>query len=137
MSDDLVKGARVEVVRGKKAVGITGTIFWLGDNQWGEGKRAGIEGDDGQTYWISLEHLDPSDSRAPEVEPPERGSRVRFQLSDVTVEGEVFWVGPSKSGNGWRVGVKDASDEAHWLDARAVTPVIPAAEDVDEADIPF
>ena len=122
------------VARGKKSVGVTGTIFWIGDNKWGEGKRTGIEGDDGQTYWIALEHLDASATLAPQVEPPARGTRVRFELSDVTVEGEIFWVGPSKSGNGWRVGIKDASDEPHWLDARAVTPVAPEVED---ADVPF
>lgn len=137
MAAELGKGSRVEVARGKKSVGVIGTIFWVGDTQWGEGKRTGIEGDDGETYWIALEHLDPSATVMPEIEPPARGSRVRFEFSDVMVEGEVFWVGPSKSGNGWRVGVKDASDEPHWLDARAVTPVVPAADGIDEADVPF
>lgn len=118
------KGSRVRIVKGRKAVGVTGTVFWLGDNKFGEGKRAGIEGDDGETYWIATENLEESDDAPPEVEPPAKGERVRFELEGVEVEGEVFWVGEAKSGRGYRLGVRDAAGEAHWVDARRARPAI-------------
>ncbi|MEZ4316823.1 MAG: hypothetical protein R3F61_04955 [Myxococcota bacterium] len=133
------KGTRVKVVKGKKNVGLTGTIFWLGDNRWGEGKRAGIEGDDGETYWIGLEHLEVTNDAPPEVEVPAKGERVRFELEGVEVEGEVFWVGENKSGRGMRLGVRDAGGEAHWVDARRARPAVeePAEATWNDEDPPF
>ena len=42
------KGQRVKVIKGRKAVGVTGTVFWIGDNKWGEGKRIGDIGGGGR-----------------------------------------------------------------------------------------
>lgn len=128
MGDPVEKGARVRITGGRKAVGTTGTVFWLGPNKWGEGERAGIEGDDGETYWITVQHLEPTDDAPPEVEVPEKGDTVRFELEGVEVEGVVFWTGPAKSGRGTRLGVRDPSGEAHWIDARKVLAGAPADE---------
>ncbi len=129
------KGSRVKVVKGKKVpIDTTGTIFWLGDNKFGEGKRAGIEGDDGETYWISLEHLEAIDDAPPEIEPPKKGDMVRFVLpeAEVEVEGPVMWVGEAKSGRGFRIGVRDHDGGIHWMDSRKAAPVVPTT--ADEAD---
>ena len=131
------KGDRVKVVKGRKAKGVVGTVFWLGDNKFGEGKRLGIEGDDGETYWVPEDYAEATDEPAPEIEPPEKGARVRFELQGVTVEGTVFWTGPSKSGRGYRLGVKDADDEPHWLDARRVEVVVDSGPEWNEDDPAF
>lgn len=49
-----------------------------------------------------------------------KGDRVR---STAGLEGEVFWLGPSKFGPGQPVGVRDASGETHWLDADDVEAI--------------
>jgi hypothetical protein len=133
------KGTRVKIVKGRKAIGMTGTVFWIGDNKWGEGKRAGIEGDDGETYWISLENLEETNDSPPEIEAPEKGTRVIFTSEEgEEIEGEVFWSGESKSGRTVRLGVKDAEGETHWMDARKARPAdAPAAEDIAAEDVPF
>ena len=133
------KGTRVKIVKGRKAVGMTGTVFWYGDNKFGEGKRCGIEGDDGETYWISESNLEKTNDAAPELEIPEKGTRVVFTSeAGEEVEGEVFWSGESKSGRTVRLGVKDAEGETHWLDARKARPAdAPAPESVSEEDVPF
>lgn len=131
------KGSRVKVVKGRKVpIDTTGTIFWLGDNKFGEGKRAGIEGDDGETYWTSLDNLEAIQDEAPEIEPPKKGDMVRFILpeAEVEVEGPVIWVGEAKSGRGYRIGVRDHEGEVHWMDSRKATPVGSVAEDGDDDD---
>lgn len=131
------KGDRVKVVKGRKAKDVVGTIFWLGDNKFGEGKRLGIEGDDGETYWVPEEYVEPTNEVAPEIEPPEKGARVRFDFRGVTVEATVFWTGPSKSGRGYRIGVKDGEDEPHWLDARRVEVVAASGPEWNEDEPAF
>lgn len=128
---EIEKGTRVVVVKGRKAVGTTGTVFWIGDNKFGEGKRAGIEGDDGETHWISVEYLEETDGAAPEVEPPQKGDGVAWMDGDQRLTGTVFWVGESKSGRGYRVGVKDEAGETIWLDARQIE-VDSASDDFEE-----
>lgn len=122
------KGTRVVVTKGRKAVGVTGTVFWTGPDQYSDGLRVGVRGDDGETYWLNgeyLEALDPEDTRAA-VEPAEtfeKGDRVSWEAGGETLEGEVFWIGENKFGPGQRLGVRDAGGEAHWLDAVRVTRV--------------
>jgi hypothetical protein len=115
------KGTRVVVVGGRKAKGVTGTVFWTGPDQYGDGLRLGVRGDDGETHWLNAEHvdkLDASDDPGP-AEPPDvdKGAWVSFQAGGETLEGEVFWIGENKFGPGLRLGVRDADDETHWLDA--------------------
>lgn len=119
----LSKGARVKVVRGRRSEGVTGTVFWVGDNKYGEGKRYGIHGDDGATHWISAEHCDPWDKPPEPVETPDlvRGDAVSWERDGEVYYGEIFWVGASKHGPGTRVGVKDADGESLWFDARQVS----------------
>lgn len=125
---ELSKGARVKVVRGRKSEGVTGTIFWVGDNKYGEGKRYGLHGDDGATHWVASDQCEPWD-RAPEpVEAPDlsRGDTVAWEADGERVHGEVFWVGASKHGPGTRIGVKTPYDETLWFDARQVEKVDPS-----------
>jgi hypothetical protein len=114
----VARGARVRITGGKKAVGTTGTVFWTGPNKWGEGERLGVEGDDGETWWVASTHVEPTDDAPPEIELPAKGARVRFELDGVEVEGTVFWTGPAKSGRGHRIGVTSPSGDSHWVDAR-------------------
>ena len=120
------KNTRVEIVGGRKGQGVVGTIFWVGENKYGSGKRFGVHGEDGETYWVPEEHVKASDTSPPpaldESQIPNRGDCVSFNKGGEAFAGEVFWVGQNKSGPGHRVGVKDDMGETHWLDARHVTP---------------
>ncbi len=51
------KGDRVRIKNGKDA-GVEGTIFWWGESKWGDGMRAGIETDDGETVWSDAADLE-------------------------------------------------------------------------------
>jgi len=126
------KGMRVAIVKGRNGNGEVGTVFWIGDDKFNPGqKRLGVRGDDGETYWVSAENVEPTD--APEAEPEaptyEKGDTVEFEHRGEMGIGEVFWVGPSKHGPGYRVGVKLEGDEDLWLDSRQVKRVLdgPAA----------
>lgn len=120
----LGKGDRVRVVGGRKSKGATGTIFWVGENKYGEGQRFGLHGDDGETHWIPEEHCEPWSEAPPEPTGPEvqRGDRVRWTEGEQPLEGEVFWLGPNKFGPGTRCGVKDDDGETHWVDSRKLIP---------------
>ncbi len=39
------KGTRICVAKGRKARGMTGTVFWEGENQWGEAEHQEEEQD--------------------------------------------------------------------------------------------
>jgi hypothetical protein len=119
----LDKGDRVKVIGGRKSKGVTGTIFWVGENNYGEGQRFGIRGDDGETHWVPEEHCEASDERMEVPEGPElgKGDRVQWGDADALAEGVVFWLGPNKYGPGTRVGVKDDAGETHWYDSRQLT----------------
>ena len=51
-------GTRVKVVRGRRALGATGVVFWVGANKYGPGMRLGIHADHGKTLWIDLDHVE-------------------------------------------------------------------------------
>ena len=51
-------GTRVMVVRGRRALGATGVVFWVGANKYGPGMRLGIHADHGKTLWIDLDHVE-------------------------------------------------------------------------------
>ncbi|MBX2797142.1 MAG: hypothetical protein KTR31_05725 [Myxococcales bacterium] len=122
---DVDKGTRVEIVSGRKGKGVCGSVFWIGEDRYKEGaKRLGIHGDDGETYWVSADYVEPTDAPEPEPEGPEpgKGDRVSFPLEDdERGEGQVFWVGPSKQGGGTRIGVQCDDGETRWFDTRRVT----------------
>lgn len=49
---ELVKGATVKVVKGRKVpVGTVGTVFWMGEGNYGK-TRLGIRDAAGQTHWV-------------------------------------------------------------------------------------
>jgi hypothetical protein len=56
-SDALGKGSRVRVTSGKDE-GVEGRVFWFGDSKFGPGKRVGIKGDDGETYWLDADDVE-------------------------------------------------------------------------------
>ncbi|MEO0600252.1 MAG: hypothetical protein AAF211_02395 [Myxococcota bacterium] len=125
--ESVAKGARVTIVKGRKGNGVNGTVFWIGDDKYNEGqKRLGVRGDDGETYWVSASYVEATD--VPESEPDEpeyeKGDRVTFEHQGEEGIGEVFWVGPSKHGPGFRVGLKLEGDEDLWLDSRQVKGLI-------------
>ncbi len=131
--ESVEKGARVAIVKGRKGNGVVGTVFWIGDDKYNEGKkRLGVRGDDGETYWISADNVEATD--VPEAEPAEpdyeRGDLVAFEHRGEEGLGEVFWVGPSKHGPGYRVGLKLEGEEDLWLDSRQVKGR------VDRGDVP-
>ena len=117
------KGDRVKIVGGRKSKGVTGQIFWVGENKYGEGQRFGIRGDDGETHWVPEEHCEASTETMEVPEGPElsKGDRVLWTDGGVELDGEVFWLGPNKFGPGTRVGVKDDDGETHWMDSRRLT----------------
>ena len=117
----------MKVFQGKKApIGMTGLIFWIGDNKYGEGKRIGLQGDDGETYWIPMDDVQPSaevqqtESSGPE---PTKGANVKWGREGGEKFGTVFWLGPAKNGTGNRIGVNDQGGETHWLSARQVSVI--------------
>ena len=123
-----------------------GEVFWIGDDRYKQGgKRVGIHGDDGETYWVSMDYVEPTNEPAPVPEGPDpsKGDRVLWKQGEDEGEGTVFWVGEGKTG-GSRVGVQCDDGETRWFDARRVTLLAeggdpPAADDAnwDEEDPPF
>lgn len=138
--ESVEKGVRVAIVKGRKGNGVVGTVFWIGEDKYNEGqKRLGVRGDDGETYWVSADNVELTD--VPEAEPEEpdyeKGDRVTYEHRGEEGIGEVFWVGPSKHGPGYRVGLKIEGEEDLWLDSRQVKARIegdlPALDGGDEA----
>jgi len=119
------KGDHVKVIGGRNSKGVTGTIFWVGENKFSEGQRFGIRGDDGETHWVPEEHCEASKEVMEVPEGPEldKGDRVQWTVGDGAAEGEVFWLGPNKFGSGTRVGVKDELGETQWFDSRRLSKV--------------
>lgn len=117
------KGDRVKIISGQGR-GQLGTIFWVGENRYGSGKRFGVEGDDGRTWWINDTDTEPlaggEDPGPPEAPTFEKGDRVGWSVRGVEGTGRVFWIGDSRRG-GQRLGINDDNgEEAVWLDARQV-----------------
>lgn len=53
---EIVKGATVQVVKGRKVPkGTTGTVIWIGEGQWGW--RVGIKDAAGETHWTALDNV--------------------------------------------------------------------------------
>jgi len=116
------KGDRVSITGGKKGVGVSGEIFWIGKDKFGGGERYGVRGDDGDTYWVSSKQVEAADGPAPAVEAGPtfaKGDRVSFRFKGQEGSGSVFWLGENRYGPGQRLGVRpDDSEEAVWLDSR-------------------
>lgn len=141
------KGDRAAIVAGRKnPVGTRGQIFWIGENKYGDGMRYGLRGDDGETYWCDESHLGPEEGAPPPPEPAQtepqeelaKGSRVSIiKGPSAGVEGEVFWTGKSRYGNGMRYGLKDDEGETYWADSHQVellaAPAPKPAEPAGEA----
>lgn len=62
--DVFEKGDRVRIVAGD-AKGHSGTVFWVGESKFGPGKRFGVRGDDGETYWADQGEAEATDEPAP------------------------------------------------------------------------
>ncbi|MEM9070387.1 MAG: hypothetical protein AAGE52_17920 [Myxococcota bacterium] len=124
MSDDIGKGTRVRITGGQ-GTGQSGAVFWEGPNKFGPGKRFGVRGDNGETYWVDDENVEIDDS-APAAAPPVEAEEAKFEKGDAVrvvsgesegASGEVFWIGESKFRPGMpRYGVRDESGETHWVD---------------------
>lgn len=56
-SGEVAKGERVRFTKGKNA-GVEGRVFWFGDSKFGPGKRVGVNGDDGETYWADADDVE-------------------------------------------------------------------------------
>ncbi|MCU0690050.1 MAG: hypothetical protein MUF54_01485 [Polyangiaceae bacterium] len=69
----------------------------------------------------------------PTAPPDLKGRMVRVAKASKTVPagtvGVVIWIGPSKSGPGFRVGVKDRAGTVHWTAADAVELLQKAAQE--------
>ena len=135
------KGTRVRVTGGRKHKGEVGTVFWQGPDAWREGgTRLGLHGDAGETLWVRSDYCEPVPPDDPQFQPPtaeepdvQRGSAVCWRDGNQDHRGVVFWVGPSKSGPGVRLGIKhEQTMETIWRSARGVTL---ASEESD--DLPF
>jgi hypothetical protein len=51
------KGCRCKVVKGRKVpVGLRGTVFWMGDGQYGT--RVGLKDDAGTVYWTAASNVE-------------------------------------------------------------------------------
>ncbi len=118
------KGRTVKIVSGPEGVGMIGEIFWWGPSKFGAGMRAGIEGVDGEKYWIDEKHLGWPDEeiKSKDEQPLGKGSPVKVTGGEHEGKsGEIFWWGKSKYGAGMRAGVKTSEDETLWVDENDLT----------------
>lgn len=137
------KGTQVEILPPHENQGVQGFVFWTGPDRYNEELlRLGVKDQDGTAYWVNSDQVKALDgaaaaagggngaarpangaprpaAAAPDGPAPERGSMVQW----ATGTGKVFWCGPSKFGDGIRVGVEDNSGEKHWLEAHQVTVI--------------
>lgn len=140
-----MKGKRVKVVKGRKAKGVEGTVFWHGKNKYGDGMRVGIKSDDGETHWVDVTHVEELEDGTEAAEEaataeqaetteslPPKGTRVAWDDEHGTSCGEVFWTGQNKYGPGMRLGVKDEAGETHWIDAATARVATAADEKADD-----
>lgn len=134
------KGTRVRITKGRDE-GKAGVVFWVGEDRYGPGKRFGLRGDDGTTYWAREADVEVDDGPAPELPTADRtygkGDRVAYEVDGERAYGSVFWTGESRAG-GQRLGLKaEADGETVWRDARFVEPAddgAPAARTHERAD---
>lgn len=125
----LVKGKLVEVVRGRKVpVGTKGVLIWIGASRFGD--RVGVKDEAGEVHWTAAGNVEvvverDAEGHAVLPAPPEppappavtKGMAVRTPDG---FTGRVFWMGLTKSGTAWRVGVKDAAGTVAWASAAEV-----------------
>jgi hypothetical protein len=120
------KGATVKIVSGSEGVGMIGEIFWWGNSKFGSGMRAGIEGIDGEKYWVDEEHLGwPEDEIQKPSEGPALGKGVQANVVSGEHQGEsgkIFWWGKSKYGDGMRAGIETDAGETIWADEDDLEP---------------
>ena len=64
MADEIGKGSSVRITAGRNE-GSAGVVFWEGPNKFGPGKRYGVRGADGETYWVSEGGLERRDEPPP------------------------------------------------------------------------
>ena len=123
---NIERGTRVKIIGGKQGVGDVGEVFWLGENKYGPGIRAGVKTSDGKTYWVDTNDLGPTDSVVSESEIEAAKENSMFAKGDsvkiISGEGEgsngtIFWWGESKFGPGMRAGVEAQDGEKYWVDA--------------------
>ncbi len=117
------KGDRVRLKTGE-----IGEVFWTGESRYGEGMRFGVRADDGETHWIDeadVTKLEGDEAKPPEPQEPETEALAKGTTVTIVNGGakaEVFWIGKSKFGKGWRYGVKDEAGDTHWLDENELVP---------------
>lgn len=125
------KGDRVRITGGK-AEGVTGTVFWKGQNKYGPGDRYGVRGDDGQTHWVDGGSVEATKADVPTGHTFDKGDRVAYRVPGGEGTGTVFWVGQSRHGPGQRLGVRadhpDGEDDAVWIDGLAARPLDPGED---------
>lgn len=112
------KGRTVKILSGAEGVGMIGEIFWWGPAKFGAGMRAGIDGIDGEKYWIDEKHLGWPDEeiRTADEQPLGKGSKIAVVAGEhIGQSGEIFWWGPSKFGPGMRAGVNTDDDQTIWV----------------------
>lgn len=123
---DVAKGDRVKIIGGKQGVGEVGDVFWLGENKYGPGIRAGVKTEDGKTYWVDTNELGTPDAVVSESEIEAAKENSKFAKGDAIritggegsgSEGTIFWWGESKFGPGMRAGVEAEDGEKYWVDA--------------------
>ncbi len=127
-SEKLEKGARVAIVSGRQGKGMRGEVFWVGESRYGKGFRYGVRGDDGETYWVDEKDVGPEDAvpapELPEQKALEKGTRVEITRgTSAGARGEVFWVGESRYGKGFRYGVRADDGETHWVDGPGIEAI--------------
>jgi hypothetical protein len=145
MSDGFDKGDRVGILPGRQGAGMRGEVFWIGESRYGKGRRYGVRGDDGETYWVDEEQVGPEE-QVPAPVLPEREERAPLAKgARVTItggegagqSGEVFWVGESRFGRGMRYGVRVDDEQTYWVDEHLCEPLeegsAPAAGEPAEA----
>ncbi len=124
--NEVAKGDRVKIIGGKQGVGEIGDVFWLGENKYGPGIRAGVKTDDGQTFWVDTNELGSTDAVVSEREIAAAKDNSKFGKGDsVNItggegagsKGTIFWWGESKFGPGMRAGVEAEDGEKYWVDA--------------------
>ena len=127
------KGTFVSITEGQHE-GKSGTIFWTGPDKFNPGEtRLGLKTSSGETIWIGSgqvqvadedavqqqESAAPAPTTSADLPALSRGMRVRFGEQT----GTIFWAGPSKFGDGLRVGVEADDGNKHWLDGSQVSPL--------------
>ncbi len=124
--NEVAKGDSVKIIGGKQGVGEVGEVFWLGENKYGPGIRAGVKTADGQTYWVDTNELGSTDAVVSETEIEAAKENSKFGKGDSVKitggdgsgsEGTIFWWGESKFGPGMRAGVEAEDGEKYWVDA--------------------